>query len=96
MKKLKRNEKKIITIIISILCVLTLFIIGIIIAIKNNTMIINTNENKEILEKYNKLLDNIKNNMEEISLSDDSFNNTYNWNAYKLQLENEAKKQYDC
>ena len=95
MKKLKRNEKKIITIIISILCVLILFIIGIIISIKSNTMIINTKEDKEILEKYNKLLANIKTNMDEISNLNPDFNDIVNWNSYKLNLDHESQIIYD-
>lgn len=96
MKKLKRNEKEIIPIIISTFLLFVVLVMGIFINEKNNTMIIDTKENREILEKYNKLLDNIKNNMEEISNSDPEFNRTYNWNTYKLKLDNDAQSQYNC
>lgn len=95
MKKLKRNEKEIIPIIISTFLLFVVLVMGIFINEKNNTMIIDTKENREILEKYNKLLDNIKNNMEEISNSDPEFNRTYNWNTYKLKLDNDAQSQYN-
>ena len=95
MKKLKRNEKEIIPIIISTFLLFVVLVMGILINEKNNTMIIDTKENKEILTKYNKLLDNIKNNMEEISNSDPEFNRTYNWNTYKLKLDNDAQSQYN-
>ncbi len=95
MKKLKKNKKIIIPVLVSILLVLVMVVMGIVINEKNNTMIINTKENEEKLEKYNKLLDNIKNNLEEVSESNPKLNNTYNWSTYKLNLDNNAKEQYD-
>ena len=95
MKKIKKKEKEIIIIVICIVLILIMVVMRIVINEKINTMIIDTKENKEILTKYNKLLDNIKNNMEEISNSNPEFNRTYNWNTYKLKLDNDAEMQYN-
>ncbi len=93
--RFKKRKKEIISLVVSLVILLIILVIGIVINEKNNIMVINTKENKEKLEKYNKLLDNIKNNMEEISISNYEFNNTYNWSTYKLNLDGPAKSQYD-
>ncbi len=89
-----KNKKKFYIILIVIFLLLLLLMI-LIFYIKNNTMIINTKEDKKILNEYSNLLDNIKENMEEISNINSTLNYDVNWSSYKLKLDDESQTVYD-
>ena len=82
-----------------LLCSITVLIFGLCLLVfggrNNKEFIVNSSENNKLLNEYENILNDIYDNMNYVSVSNDDVNKDISWTSYKLEMPEENKNVYD-